>query len=118
MQSDSKGEELATPWAGTRHDLSPTVKTEFFEFHACAHSVCSCIFTVLQEPGLPKYQLTHVCIFYTACFPRQCMDSLHEIYIEDLPTGNRSKNTNSTIQLYAGFSLRQIPVRDTVLRVL
>ena len=41
-----------------------------------------------------KYQLTHVCIFCTACFPRQCMDSLQEIYIEDLPTGSRSKNSS------------------------
>ena len=34
------------------------------------------------------YQNTswHTCAFFIACFPRQCMDSLHEIYIEDLPT--------------------------------
>ena len=48
----------------------------------------STVARVLPVAWLTKYQLTHVCIFVIACFPRQRMDSLQEIYIQDLPTGS------------------------------
>ena len=38
--------------------------------------------------GTAKYQLTHGCIFWPPCFPRQCMDNLQDIYIQDLTTGS------------------------------